>query len=181
MGIPGGWHGDHHVSDRAGAVRRRVAAWLAVAAFGAAACAQAPADLEKDFRRPPDSARPKTFWQWMNGNVSREGITLDLEALKRVGIGGATIVDGGTYLPKGPVDYLSPQWRELMQHAIKEGNRLGIEIGMHNAPGWSSSGGPWITPERTMQEPVWTATVVGGPGARGVFTAAVAHEPGLLP
>ncbi|MBS1854083.1 MAG: alpha-L-arabinofuranosidase [Acidobacteria bacterium] len=161
MGIPGGWHHNDNVSRRT----RALAVWLAAAAL---ALAQSPADLERNFRRPPDSARPKTFWQWMNGNVSREGITLDLEAMKRVGIGGATIFDGGTYLPKGPVDYLSPAWRALMQHAIREGARLGIEIGMHNAPGWSSSGGPWITPDRSMQQLVWTETTVSGPGAREV-------------
>jgi hypothetical protein len=62
-------------------------------------------DLESNFRQPPASARPKTYWFWMNGNVSREGITLDLEAMKRVGIGGVMMFDGGTYLPKGPAGY----------------------------------------------------------------------------
>jgi hypothetical protein len=107
----------------------------------------------------------------MNGNVSRQGITLDLEAMKRVGIGGVMIFDGGTYLPKGRVGYMSAEWRALMQHAIREGDRLGIDIGMHNAPGWSSSGGPWITPERSMQQLVWTETPVKGPGPRVVELA----------
>lgn len=170
MGIPGGWHHNHNVSRRT----RALAVWLAAAAL---ALAQSPADLERNFLRPPDSARPRTFWQWMNGNVSREGITLDLEAMKRVGIGGATIFDGGTYLPKGPVDYLSPEWRALMRHAIREGARLGIEIGMHNAPGWSSSGGPWITPARSMQQLVWTETTLSGPDAREVV---LEHPPANL-
>ena len=127
----------------------------------AASCAYG--QLESGFRQPPDSARPQTYWFWMNGHVTRDGITRDLEAMKRVGLGGAFIFDGGTYLPKGPVDYLSPAWRDLMGHAVREGNRLGLEIGMHNGPGWSSSGGPWITPERSMQQLVWTETTVSGP------------------
>jgi hypothetical protein len=140
----------------------------AVAALAWALPAQAPPDLEAGFRQPPASVRPKTFWLWMNGNVSRQGITLDLEAMQRVGIGGVTMFDGSTYLPKGPAGFLNPEWRELMKHAIREGNRLGVEIGMHNAPGWSSSGGPWITPDRAMQQLVWSETTVSGPGAREI-------------
>lgn len=118
--------------------------------------------LEASFITPPASARPRTFWFWMNGHVTRDGITRDLEAMSRVGIGGVLIYDGGTYLPPGPVGYLNPEWRALMTHAIKEGKRLGVEIGLHNGPGWSSSGGPWITPELSMQQLVWSETTVKG-------------------
>ena len=129
---------------------------------------QSRTEIESNFRRPPAATRPQTYWLWMNGHVTREGITLDLEAMQRAGIGGVLAFDGGAYLPKGPVDYMSPQWRALMKHAIQEGNRLGVEIGMHNGPGWSSSGGPWITPERSMQQLVWTEATVRGPGPREV-------------
>jgi len=98
----------------------------------------------------------------MNGNVTREGITLDLEAMHRVGVGGVMMFDGSDYLPAGPAGYLDANWRALMTHAIQEGNRLGIDIGMHNAPGWSSSGGPWVTPEMSMQQLTWTETSVAG-------------------
>ena len=98
----------------------------------------------------------------MNGNVTADGITRDLEAMHAIGVAGVVIYDGGTYLPAGPVGYLDQHWRELMSHAIKEGNRLGIDIGMHNGPGWSSSGGPWIKPEQSMQQLVWTETTVQG-------------------
>jgi hypothetical protein len=131
--------------------------------------AQTSTSLEAGFRTPPASARPQTLWFWMNGNVTRDGITRDLEAMQRVGLGGVLIFDGGAYLPKGPVDYLSPLWREMMAHTVNEGHRLGLEIGMHNGPGWSSSGGPWITPDRSMQQMVWTETVVTGP-RRGEIT-----------
>ncbi|MBN2181144.1 MAG: hypothetical protein JW715_04460, partial [Sedimentisphaerales bacterium] len=119
--------------------------------------------LKDDFLAPPASCKPMTLWFWMNGHVSKEGITLDLEAMSRVGIGKALIFDGSSYLPDGPAGYMSPLWRSLLKHALQEGQRLGIEIGMHNSPGWSSSGGPWITPERSMKYLVWTeANVQGG-------------------
>ncbi|WP_221032409.1 glycosyl hydrolase [Actomonas aquatica] len=120
-------------------------------------------ELAAGFAAPPPETRPWAFWFWMNGNVSREGITRDIEAMAAVGMGGVMAFDGGDYLPQGPATYLGEEWRSLMAHAISEGNRLGIEIGMHNAPGWSSSGGPWITPELAMQQLVWSeTTVVGG-------------------
>ncbi len=118
--------------------------------------------LAAGFASPPADARPRTFWLWMNGNVTREGITLDLEAMHRVGVGGVMMFDGSDYLPAGPAGYLDANWRALMTHAIQEGNRLGIDIGMHNAPGWSSSGGPWVTPEMSMQQLTWTETSVAG-------------------
>ncbi len=130
------------------------------------AIGQTQDELEAGFRQPPASAKPQTLWFWMNGNVSRDGITRDLEAMQRVGLGGALMFDGGTYLPEGPAKYLTPGWRELMTHAVKEADRLGLTLGMHNGPGWSSSGGPWITPDRAMQQLVWTETAV--PGGKAV-------------
>jgi len=121
-------------------------------------------DLARDFDHPPESARPRTFWFWMNGNVTADGITRDLEAMKRAGVGGFFAYDGSTYLPAGPAAYLQPHWRDLMTHAIREANRLGLDAGMQNGPGWSSSGGPWITLERSMQQLVWTETTVRGGG-----------------
>ncbi|MDI1250429.1 MAG: glycosyl hydrolase, partial [Lacunisphaera sp.] len=118
--------------------------------------------LSAGFAQPPPDARPRTFWHWMNGNVTRDGITRDLEAMQRVGVGGVMIFDGSTYLPAGPAGYLNPHWRSLMTHAIQEGDRLGLDIGMHNAPGWSSSGGPWVQPAQAMQQLVCTETTVTG-------------------
>ncbi|HMJ70804.1 MAG TPA: glycosyl hydrolase [Cyclobacteriaceae bacterium] len=117
---------------------------------------------ELGFKTPPSSAKPHTWWHWMNGNVTKEGITLDLEAMARVGIGGFQNFDAGTGIPKGPIVYLSPGWLELKKHAISEARRLGLEFTMHNCPGWSSSGGPWITPELAMQEVTWSELVVEG-------------------
>src|ERR1044071_5893273 len=90
--------------------------------------------LDSEFLTPPQSAKPHTWWHWMNGNVTKEGITLDLESMARVGIGGFQNFDAGTGIPKGPVVYLSSEWMELKKHAIKEAQRLGLEFTMHNCP-----------------------------------------------
>ncbi len=99
----------------------------------------------------------------MNGNVSREGITADLEAMRRTGIGGAQVFVPSEGIPAGPAKYLGDEWRADFVFAASECRRLGLELGMHNCAGWSSSGGPWVTPELAMQEVVTSATRVGGP------------------
>lgn len=125
--------------------------------------------VEKEFTHLSNDAKPYTYWFWMNGNITKEGITKDLEAMHRVGIGGVFNLEGGTGIPKGPVTYLSPEWSELKAHAIKEAGRLGIEYVMHNCPGWSSSGGPWITSEYSMQQLTWSeVNVSGGAGTVSV-------------
>ena len=121
-----------------------------------------PETLEEIFQHPPASARPHTWWHWMNGNITGQGITLDLEAMSRVGVGGVQMFDVGTGIPKGPVETLSTEWVRLVRHAASEANRLGLSFTMHNCPGWSSSGGPWVTPELAMQQLVWSETFVQG-------------------
>jgi hypothetical protein len=120
-------------------------------------------DLEQGFIAPPDSAKPQTWWHWMNGNITREGITADLESMQRVGLGGAQIFSVGCDIPPGPVDFFSPEWHEMMRYAAKEANRLGLELSMNNCAGWSSSGGPWNTPEHAMQQITISETSVKGP------------------
>ncbi|MBC2664214.1 alpha-L-arabinofuranosidase [Novosphingobium flavum] len=115
-----------------------------------------------EFRNPPPETRPGTFYHWMNGNVTQAGIDADLTAMHDVGIGSVMVFDGSNDVPKGPVDYLSRDWFGLMTHMMDKAAELGIKVGVHNAPGWSSSGGPWITPERSMQQAVWTETTVSG-------------------
>lgn len=125
--------------------------------------------LEEAFRDPPAAAHCKTWWHWMNGNVTAEGVTLDLEAMKRVGIRGFQIFQVGTGIPKGPVDYSSAEHSRLLQHAAREADRLGMEFDIMNCPGWSSSGGPWITPELSMKQFTWSETLVPS-GGRQVVT-----------
>lgn len=120
--------------------------------------------LERGFKNPPASAKPHTWWHFMNGNITKEGITADLEAMKRIGIGGAQIFNVDVGLPDGKTPMMSPQWQSAMQHAIKEAHRLGIELCVHNGAGWSSSGGPWIKPEQGMQFLTWSQQEAHGPG-----------------
>ena len=119
--------------------------------------------LQEGFVNPPDSAKPHTWWHWMNGNVTKEGITADLEAMKHVGVGGAQIFNADCGIPPGPVPFMSEQWREMTKHAVTEADRLGVELCMHNCAGWSSSGGPWNTPEHGMQIVVTSEQKVKGP------------------
>ncbi|WP_336973706.1 glycosyl hydrolase [Sphingobium aromaticiconvertens] len=116
----------------------------------------------ESFRNPPADARPQTLYFWMNGNVTRQGLDADLDAIARVGMGGVLVFDGSDDVPKGPVDYLSPQWLGLMTHMMDKADTLSLKVGMHNAPGWSSSGGPWIAPAQAMQQIVWTETSIAG-------------------
>jgi hypothetical protein len=134
---------------------------LALSLLLCAACAHT--DLERRFRDPPAEARPHTWWHWMNGNVTREGITADLEAMRDIGLGGAQIFEVSEGIPPGPVEVMSPEFRALVLHAVSEANRVGLEICMHNCPGWSSSGGPWVTAEHAMQTLVSGETQVHGP------------------
>jgi hypothetical protein len=142
---------------------RRIACAIAVLVLLAAAAMAAPDALEKNFLHPPDSAKPHTWWHWMNGNITREGITADLEAMKQIGLGGAQIFNVDCGIPSGPVKVMSPEWVDLMKHAVSEANRLGLELCMHNCAGWSSSGGPWITPEFAMQELTTASLTLDGP------------------
>jgi hypothetical protein len=120
-------------------------------------------DLARDFASPPGPARPWVYWFPLSGNLSKEGITADLEAMRRVGIGGVLYMEVDQGAPKGPADFAGPLSRELFEHACKEANRLGLEVNMNNDAGWCGSGGPWIKPELSMQRVVWTETVAQGP------------------
>ena len=118
--------------------------------------------LEQNFQNPPSNAKPQTIWFWINGNVTKTGITADLEAMKNVGIQGAILFNVSLGNPEGVAPYLSPLWLELFKYTGLEAQRLGLDLGFHNGAGWSSSGGPSITPEYAMQELVYTETIHQG-------------------
>jgi hypothetical protein len=113
-------------------------------------------NLKEEFAKPGVENRPWVFWFWNNGNLTKEGITADLEAMANTGIGGVLIMEVGQGAPVGPIDFLSDQWRELFQFMIQEANRCGIEVNMNNDAGWNGSGGKWIKPEHGMQILTWT-------------------------
>ena len=116
------------------------------------------------FLRPPEGARPWVFWFWISGNITSNGITADLEAMQRAGIGGVLIMEVDQGVPAGEVKFASPEWRKLFEFACLESKRLGLQINLNNDAGWCGSGGPWITPELSMKKLVWTETFVQGAG-----------------
>src|SRR6185436_10412499 len=106
--------------------------------------------LEQGFANPPDSARPRTWWHWTGSNVTLEGITKDLEWMKRVGIAGFQLADvnaGGGQTVNKKVVFGTPEWLEAVRHAAAEADRLGLEMTIFSSAGWSETGGPWVKPE----------------------------------
>ncbi len=128
----------------------------------AVAAGPANDELASGFLSPPDSAKPRTWWHWVSGNVSSEGITADLEAMKRIGLGGAQLFTVDQSDVKGPVVFLSPEWRKLVHQSLVEAAQLHLEISMEGCDGWSESGGHWVTPAQSMQQVVWTETNADG-------------------
>ena len=118
--------------------------------------------LADDFREPPASARPWVYWFFMDGNLSREGITADLEAMTEAGIGGVILMEVDVGVSRGPVRFMSEPWRALFKHAVTEAERLGLQITLNAGPGWTGSGGPWVKPEQSMQHIVASETKVAG-------------------
>jgi len=116
--------------------------------------------LEAQFKNPPASARPWVYWFPLNGNLTKDGITADFEAMARVGIGGVLYMEVNQGAPNGAADFAGPLWMDMFSHVCKEAKRLGLEINMNNDAGWNGSGGPWITPQLSMQRVVWTEQVV---------------------
>src|SRR6478609_1192604 len=126
---------------------------LSCSLLNMARAADSPADLatvRRDFATPPPSARPWVYWTWIDGNINRDGITADLEAMQRVGIGGVIILDVDQETPHGPVHFFDEQWQALFKYTIAEARRLGLEINMNDGPGYYGSGGPWVPPDKAM-------------------------------
>ena len=120
--------------------------------------------LQSGFVTPHDTNKVWCYWYWINDDISKEGITKDLEAMKKVGIGAAFIGNINPPEVDGPVPILSDHWWECMVHAVNEGKRIGVDIGTFNSPGWSQSGGPWVKPEMAMRHMIYSEINVKGPG-----------------
>lgn len=138
-----------------------------------------PSSLEEQFRNPPNSARPRVWWHWMNGNVTKDGIAKDLAWMKRVGIGGLQNFDANLRTPQ-IVDkrlvYMTPEWKDAFRFAASEADRLGLELAIAASPGWSETGGPWVPPQDGLKKLVWSETEVVG-GRR--FTGKLAPPPSV--
>jgi hypothetical protein len=165
-------------------VSRLVAVTLwSFAAFDAAVVhGQAADPLVAGFQNPPASAKPRVWWHWMDGNVSREGIREDLQWLSDVGVGGVHNFDAALagvgrdtpHLVDQRVAYLTPLWRDMFRYAVTEAQQRGMEFTIAASPGWSESGGPWVMPNQGMKKLVWSETVIQG-GKR--FSGQLAHPP----
>ncbi|MBS7564914.1 DNA-binding protein [Mucilaginibacter sp. Bleaf8] len=129
---------------------------------------KAPAkdDLARLFKHPPESAKPWVFWYWMQASVSKVGITADLEAMKQAGLGGAYLmpIKGAANPPfiNPPIVQLTPEWWDMIRYTFREADRLGLKLALHDCDGFALAGGPWITPELSMQKVVWTKTQITG-------------------
>lgn len=129
-------------------------------------------ELSELFKNPPTETKPYVWWHWMGSNFSKIGITKDLEAMKEMGIGGATIFNLTSAVQESHAPTLNNRWPEqtyrspaywdAMKHAASEAQRLGLEIGLHNTVGYSTTGGPWIDEPRSMQQLVWSDTTIVG-------------------
>jgi alpha-L-rhamnosidase len=140
--------------------------------------AQSQHDPLKDgFENPPESARPRVWWHWMNGNITKEGIKLDLEWMHRIGLGGFQNFDAALQTPK-VVDhrlaYMTPEWKDAFKYATVLADQLGFEEAIAGSPGWSESGGPWVPASQGMKKYVWSETRVEGGKP---FTGMLPHPP----
>src|SRR6202795_1784837 len=133
--------------------------------------------LEQGFRQPPDSAKPRVWWHWMNGNISKEGIKLDLEWMRRVRIAGFQNFDAALATPQ-VVDhrlaYMTPEWKDAFKYATTFADQLGMEMAIAGSPGWSETGGPWVPGSQGMKKYGGSETFVEGGRPS---TGTLAHPP----
>ena len=159
--------------------RKKLITAVLVLLFGMGmATAQSKSDaLKAGFENPPEGARPRVWWHWMNGNISKEGIKLDLEWMHRVGLGGFHNFDAALSTPQ-VVDhrlaYMTPEWKDAFKYATTLADQLGMEEAIAGSPGWSESGGPWVPAPQGMKKYVWSETLVEGGKP---FTGTLAHPP----
>jgi alpha-L-rhamnosidase len=152
--------------------------------------AQAPADAQataashndpllQGFLDPPNGARPRVWWHWMNGNISEQGIKLDLEWMNRVGLGGVTIFEGAINTPQvvpNRLIYMTPEWKAAFKTALSTARGMGMEVAIASSPGWSETGGPWVPAAQGMKKMVWSATRIEGGRP---FIGKLAHPPAV--
>jgi hypothetical protein len=143
-----------------------IATLMLLSTIGSVLLAQTPTDaLKQGFENPPNSARPRVWWHWMNGNITKEGIQADLEWMHRVGLGGFQNFDAALNTPKF-VDkrlvYMTPEWKDAFRYATTVADQLGLEEAIAGSPGWSESGGPWVKPNQGMKKVVWSELRIEG-------------------
>nr|WP_298991123.1 glycosyl hydrolase [uncultured Polaribacter sp.] len=118
--------------------------------------------IQSGFVEPTADNTVWCYWYWINDDISKDGITKDLEAMKKAGIGGALIGNINPARKDGKVPMLSEEWWGHLVHAVEEGKRIGVDVGVFNCPGWSQSGGPWVDSEKAMRYLTFNETKVEG-------------------
>jgi len=153
------------------------ASLLLIVEIGAGLAQNPPDALKSGFENPPESARPRVWWHWMNGNISKDGIKLDLEWMHRIGLGGFQNFDAALATPQ-VVDhrlaYMTPEWKDAFKYATTLADQMGMEEAIAGSPGWSESGGPWVPAAEGMKKYVWSETMVEGGKP---FKGTLAHPP----
>ncbi|WP_255039274.1 glycosyl hydrolase [Lacihabitans soyangensis] len=146
------------------------------------------------FQTPPSSAKPRVWWHWMNGNISKEGIQKDLEWMSRVGIGGFQNFDANLFTPvvvPKKLVFMQPDWKDAFKFTAEFADKKGLEMAIAGSPGWSVTGGPWVKPEDGMKKYVWSEALIAGgkrqtiqlpklPDVIGKFQEAETHAGGVM-
>jgi hypothetical protein len=146
-------------------------------AQNAPASPQVSDPLMRGFVDPPNGARPRIWWHWMNGNIADEGIRLDLDWMHRAGVGGVTIFEGAINTPQAVPQrliYMTPEWKQAFNYAVTTARGYGMEVAIASSPGWSETGGPWVPAAQGMKKMVWSATRIEGGRP---FSGVLEHPP----
>jgi len=141
---------------------------VAAALFVACSCSAPQGsveDLQKGWENPPQSARNRVWWHWMNGNITKDGILKDLQWMKDTRQGGVHNFDAALGTPtvvEKRLIYMDEGWKDAFAYAVKVADSLGLEFTVASAPGWSSTGGPWVSEKDGMKKLVWAETIATG-------------------
>jgi hypothetical protein len=123
------------------------------------------ANLKASFVNPPQAARPRVWWHWMNGNITKDGIQKDLEWMEKSGIGGFQNFDASLFTPqvvKEKLVYMTPAWKDAFRYTTELASEKKLEMAIAGSPGWSVTGGPWVEAADGMKKYVWTETIIRG-------------------
>ena len=134
--------------------------------------ANAETSLRDTFADPPMEYRPRVWWHWMNGNITHEGIRKDIEWMERAGVAGFHLFDAGFDVPQivdERLPFMCDGWKREFNYALDMADSLGFEVSVASSPGWSVTGGPWVSMDDAMKKLVWSGTVVEGGRFRGAL------------
>lgn len=143
----------------------------------ATAMATGASSMEEGFASPPEAARPRVWWHWMNGNITREGIAQDLAWMRRVGVGGVQNFDAALATPQvvdRRLTYMTPEWKSAFGFAVRRAAEYDFEFAIAASPGWSETGGPWVEARDGMKKLVWSETDIEH---NAPFSDVLAHPP----